>query len=96
MDDPYGEGELRIFYAECGNNLTLSYGDIDEDFYNAILEMYEYAIETVLELPPEERHDFKTRLYDIMASADGIDWGYYDGLYKLHHEAFPDDSAGEY
>lgn len=91
VDNPAGEAELRIFYVECGNNFTLSYGDIDEDFYDAMLEMYEYAVETVLELPSKERAAFKTRLQDIMESADGIGWAYHDGLSNLFHEAFQDD-----
>lgn len=90
VDNPVGEAELRVFYVECGNNFTLSYGDIDEDFYDEILEMYEYAIETVLELPTKEQEEFKTRLKDIMKSASGIGWGYYDGLRGLYYESFPE------
>ena len=91
VDNPLGEAELRVFYVECGNNFTLSYGDIDEDFYDEMLEMYEYAIDTVLELPPKEREAFKIRLQKIMESASGIGWGYYDGLCDLYHEAFSED-----
>lgn len=39
VDNPVGEADLRIYYVECGNNFTLSYGDIDEDFYDGLLEM---------------------------------------------------------
>ncbi len=85
IDNPIGEAELRVFYVECGNNFTLSYGDIDEIFYNEMLEMYEYAIETVLELSTKEREGFKIRLQDIMKSASGIGWGYYDGLCDLYY-----------
>ncbi len=92
VDDPHGEADLRIYYVECGNNFTLSYGDIDGDFYDDILQMYEYAIETVLELPKKDRKAFKTRLHDIMESADGIGWGYSDGLCELYNKSFPDDS----
>ena len=91
VDNPTGEAELRIFYVECGNNFTLSYGDIDEDFYDAMLEMYEYATETVLELPAQEQEKFKSRLQEIMKSASGIGWGYYDGLCDIYYEAFPKD-----
>lgn len=91
IDSPIGEAELRVFYVECGNNFTLSYGDIDEDFYDAMLEMYEYAIETVLELPSKERDEFTIRLQKIMKAASGIGWGYYDGLCDLYYEAFSED-----
>lgn len=56
-----------------------------------MLEMYEYTIETVLELPSKEREEFKARLQEIMKSASGIGWGYYDGLCNLYYEAFSED-----
>ncbi len=88
VDHPLGEAELRVFYVECGNNFTLSYGDVDEDFYYAMLEMYEYATETVLKLPTKGQEEFKNRLQEIMKSASGIGWGYYDGLCDIYYEAF--------
>ena len=91
VDNPIGEAELRIFYVECGNNFTLSYGDIDEDFYDALLDMYEYAIETVLETPKEEQKAFQKRLKAIMDSASHIGWGYGDGLGDLYYEVFSED-----
>ena len=90
VDNPLGEAVLRIFYMECGNNFMLSYGDIDAAFYDDMLDMYGYAIETVLELPQKERKVFKTRLQNIMESANGIGWGYYDGLCDLYDNAFPE------
>ncbi len=91
VNNPVGEAELRIFYVECGNNFTLSYGDIDEDFYDALLDMYEYAIETVLECPPDKQKEFQERLKAIMDSASHIGWGYGDGLGDLYYEVFTDD-----
>ena len=91
VDDPIGEAELRIFYVECGNNFTLSYGDIDEDFYDAVLDMYESAIETILETPPDKQKEFQKRLKAIMVSASHIGWGYGDGLGDLYYEVFSDE-----
>ena len=91
VDNPQGEAELMTFYVECGNNFTLSYGDIDEDFYDSVLDMYELAIETVQELPIDEQKVFRERLYEIMESGSGIGWGYSDGLSGLYHKAFPDE-----
>ncbi|MCI5120680.1 MAG: hypothetical protein D3908_05720 [Candidatus Electrothrix sp. AUS4] len=91
VDNPMGEAELRVFYVECGNNFTLSYGDIDEEFYISMIEMYEYATETVLELSPKKQDAFKNRLKEIMRSASGIGWGYHDGLCDVYYGAFPED-----
>ena len=90
IDDIKGETELMVFFVECGNNFTLSYGDIDDDFYDSLLLMYEKAIQNVTELSPEEQKVFKERLHEIMESASGIGWGYYDGLRALYYESFPD------
>jgi len=93
VDNPKGEAELRIFYVECGNNFTLDYGDIDSDFYDDLLEMYEYAIETVLELPIKEQKDFRQRLQEVMKSASGIGWGYHSGLCDLYQKSFPNEES---
>jgi hypothetical protein len=91
IDDVKGETELMVFFVECGNNFTLSYGDIDDEFYYSVLRMYEKAILNVTELPTEEQKVFKERLHEIMDSASGIGWGYHDGLRELYYESFSDD-----
>ncbi len=89
IDDAKGEAELMVFFVECGNNFTLSYGDIDEDFYDSLLSMYEKALETVFELPIKEQKTFRDRLHEVMVSASDIGWGYHDGLCDLYYKAFP-------
>ncbi len=89
VDNPAGEAELMVFYVECGNNFTLNYGDVDEEFYDALIDMYELAIETVQELPVDEQEIFKDRLYEIMDEVSDIGWGYYDSLAGLYGQAFP-------
>jgi hypothetical protein len=92
IDDVKGETELMVFFVECGNNFTLSYGDIDDDFYDAVLRMYEKAILNLAELSPKDQKVFKERLHEVMDSASGIGWGYYDGLRELYYESFQDDN----
>ena len=36
VGDSQGLAELMLFYAECGVNFTLDFGDIDEDFYYSV------------------------------------------------------------
>ncbi len=90
-DFPMAEADLKIYYVECGNSFTLNYGDIDEEFYEALAEMYEEAVETVLELPPEDQYEFIVRLYDIITSVSDIGWGYPDELHDIFYNAFTDD-----
>ncbi|OHE24459.1 MAG: hypothetical protein A2Z43_07870 [Syntrophobacterales bacterium RBG_19FT_COMBO_59_10] len=78
--DAKGEAELLTYFVECGNKLTLDYGDIDEDFYDSLLDVYGQAIKKALTLPDHEQGNFRKRLKKIMLSSNGIGWGYHDGL----------------
>ena len=86
--DIEGMADLMIYYVECGNDFTLEYGDIDEAFYDQLLEMYDKAIASVLKLPKSKQQSFKDRLEAIRDAADGIGWGYHDGLGDSYAEAF--------
>ena len=87
-NDNEGIADLMIYYVECGNKFTLDYGDINEVFYDDLIEMYEKAIKAVLMLPKKKQEPFQKRLQDIMHSANGIGWGYYDDLCHFYHEGF--------
>jgi hypothetical protein len=87
-NDNEGIADLMIYYVECGNKFTLDYGDIDEVFYDALVKMYEKAIKAVCEMTKKKQAPFRKRLKNIMNSADGIGWGYYDDLCHFYHKAF--------
>ena len=72
-----GIADLMIYFVECGNKFTLDYGDIDETFYDTMIEMYAKAARKVLELPENKQGPFRKRLKEIMESSDGIGWGYH-------------------
>ena len=86
--DKRGVADLMIHYVECGNKYTIDYGDINESFYDALIEMYEKAVELVLKMPKGTQTPFQKRLKKIMESADGIGWGYHDGLCDSYYGAF--------
>jgi hypothetical protein len=88
--DGKGEAELLTYFVECGNRFTLDYGDIDEEFYDTLVEVFSEAIKKVLSLPAPEQGDFKKRLKKIMLSSDGIGWGYHDGLCDEYYSSFKD------
>jgi len=60
--DKRGVAELMIYYVECGNKYTLDYGDINEPFYDALIEMYQKTIKFVLKMPKEKHAPFQERL----------------------------------
>ena len=83
-----GTADLMIYYVECGHKSTLDYGDIDEFFYNALIEMYTKAINIVVKMPKKKQEPFRRRLEKIRKSSDGIGWGYHDDLCHFFFEAF--------
>jgi len=87
-DDNEGVADLMIYYVECGNKFTVDYGDINETFYEALIEMYAKAIKSVCKISKKKRESYRKRLEKIMKSADGIGWGYYDDLCHFYYEAF--------
>lgn len=89
--DAKGEAELLTYFVECGHKFTLDYGDVDEDFYDSLMEVYGQAIKKVLTLPDHEQADFKKRLKKIMLSSSGIGWGYHDGLCDDYYGSFEDE-----
>jgi len=66
VGDVNGVAELMVYFVECGNQCTLDYGDIDGPFYDALISMYDRALDRVLELPEQARQTFRERLYRIM------------------------------
>ena len=89
--DPEAIADLMIYAVECGNRFTLNCGDIDEDFYDGLIEIYAAAIKIVLQLPKHVRSVYRRRLEKIMESSDGIGWGYHDDLGNLFSRAFPEE-----
>lgn len=91
VGDPLGVIELMVFFVECGNNFTVSFGDIDEGFYDSLNGMYRRAIQKILSLPEEQQSVFRVRLEQIMTSSSGIGWGYHDMISDDYYDAFPEE-----
>lgn len=89
VGDPKGILELMVFYVECGNDLTVEYGDIDEKFYYSLESMFEKALQTLSKSDKETIEEYLPRLQDIVKKAEGIGWGYYDTILELLYEYFP-------
>jgi hypothetical protein len=82
--------DLMIYAVECGNRFTLDCGDIGEEFYDGLIDIYAAAIKKVIKLPSDVRDSYRKRLEKIMRSSDGIGWGYHDSLCDHFDKAFPE------
>jgi len=79
--DLRGTLDLVLTYVERGHEFTNDFGDIDEPFYNALLNMFErFVVE--LKMSPACRelyHEFRQRLVKMRNTSD-IGWGYGDEI----------------
>ena len=79
--DLRGTLDLMLTYVERGHAFTNDFGDIDEPFYNALLNMFERFV-TELRMSPACRELyglFRDRLMKMRATSD-IGWGYGDEI----------------
>ena len=92
VGDPNGVLELMVYYVECGNQLTVDYGDIDEKFYNSLESMFIDVLKILMESKQETIDKYLPRLRNLVGKAKGIGWGYYDNMSDYLFEAFgPED-----
>lgn len=67
-------GDLALYFAECATDFTMNYGDIDDDFYDALGDAYHDAVVIVSE--NEELYElWKDRLKYILREFSGFGWG---------------------
>lgn len=78
-DDLRGALDLMLTYVERGHAFTNDFGDIDEPFYDALINMLErFAVELRRSPAKYELYElFKSRLMKMQKTSD-IGWGYGD------------------
>lgn len=83
-DDHIKTTDLMLFYVELGTEFTSSFGDIDANFYNSMLSMYD---KVAMECDQDEELflHFKDRLYSVVHMSEGIGWGYHDTICDIYY-----------
>lgn len=73
-DDGRWYGDLALYFAECATDFTMSFGDMDEDFYDALGDAYHDAV--VVASGDEKLYQlWKERLETIVHEFFGFGWG---------------------
>ena len=67
-------GDLALYFAECATDFTMSYGDIDAKFYDALGDAYHEAV-TMASENEELYRSWKDRLEYIYHEFSGFGWG---------------------
>ncbi len=76
--DKVGKLELMVYYLEVGNKFTLDYGDINESFYSSLESMLDKILSELQKQPKVINAQYLPRLRNVVESAKGMGWGYYD------------------
>ena len=67
-------GDLALYFAECATDFTMSYGDIDAKFYDALGDAYHKVV--IMASENEELYRlWKDRLEYIYHEFSGFGWG---------------------
>ena len=83
-DDGHLYGELALYFAECATEFTMDYGDMDEDFYEALGDAYHDAV--VIAGDNEQLYKlWKNRLEKIMHEFAGFGWGMEDFIVEEYY-----------
>ena len=94
--DQQAVAELFVFATETGNDITMEYGDIDENYYCSMENLFEASCKLVKDLPQNDgRDDLQERLHDLVEITSGIGWGYHDTLGDIYFEYLPKTATGE-
>ena len=88
VGDADGTIELMIYYVECGNQLTLNYGDIYEEFYNSLESMFSSVVKKLKNSDKKTKDKYLPGLQKVVNEVNGLGWGYYDSLYSIYANAF--------
>lgn len=86
-------GDLALYFAECATDFTMSYGDIDEDFYEVLGNAYHDAI--VAASQDEELYKlWKDRLESVLHDFEGFGWGMEEYIYEEYYSIpwIPEDN----
>lgn len=76
--------DLQLYFVELGTTFTLTYGDIDERFYNDLLNIFVKVIDTCEDDQKIFEH-FEDRLYKVVSKSENIGWSYGIAMERLYN-----------
>lgn len=77
-------GDLALYFAECATDFTMSYGDINEEFYDALGDAYRDAV-TIARKDEKMYKLWKDRLEYIYHEFSGFGWGMDDFITEEYY-----------
>ncbi len=79
--------DIMIYYVEQGTEIALDYGDMYEDFYTRLENVYIDAIKLLNEWGDIKLIEkFRPRLETLVNKTEDMGWGYHDVLWDWYDE----------
>ena len=75
-----------LYYVENGVEFTNEYGDIDEDFYLKIENIFSNALDYIFKHNMEKK--FEDRCLKITINSKGIGWGFSNSMSDLFYDHY--------
>jgi hypothetical protein len=83
LGDPAGLAELMVFYCECAAGFSDDVGYQDESYFDALVRMFEQALETIVQLPANNRSLLIARLDKVRTISHNFGYGVGDDMDSL-------------
>jgi hypothetical protein len=81
-----GAIDIMLFYVEQGVKFTDAYGDINEQFYDSMEDMYYKALGEIIK--QDLKPIFQQRCRQIVDATEDMGWGFYEILSQMYDETF--------
>ena len=78
--------DLLLYFVECGIEFTNDFGDIDEDFYTSLENVYDSALNLCPKIKDIE--SLKKRALKIVDESSNIGWGFNNGIIDIYYSYF--------
>ena len=94
-DNPRIIADVYVHAVVKGHKITDEMGDIDGDYYDSMIEIYEDAIKWAI-VAEKQGHNIsrlKDELHQVMLKAKNVGWGYGDEISEIWTEYFGDIDA---
>ncbi len=84
--------DLTLYYVECGTEFTNAFGDMDAQFYQDMVRMFEeFAHQLNVKGTKEHYETLKKRIRKLVHVASGIGWGYSEAIYEIYADIYKYD-----
>jgi hypothetical protein len=83
VGEPAGVAELMVFYCESAAGFCNDLGNDDEGYLDALIRMFERALDVIRQLPAADREALIVRLDSVRTSSRDLGYGVGDAMDEL-------------